>query len=385
MVKALLEGGGGVLLAGNFGTFRDEKVYRANELATAFGAKFLNERAEKPFAPAESLEADAVVTSSHPKVIELAVPEKWSVLLEDARGRTLMARRRVGRGSLLVATRSLFGHRPNASDPINAQWVTPLLHDVACRKMVSEKFKAGKWAEFDNVVKHGQMTLQYSDYLQGEADAVMKIYDRCMPLLEEIMGVPASDGMMGSLLLLPTGGGGFSSGARIGLGIWWGDFPNKEYGMIELIGHEGTHSWVLPFSEPMWNEPIATYVGALLGEKMGHPEEGRRAIQNRIKGARRHDPDMTKLDIAFGKDVPNAVMWGKSMWIWEEMRKEKPDIVARYFRAKRRLAVRGKIKKYTPHECVVVLSHAMGRDMFKWFRSLGIAVSAEKSAIPYGR
>ena len=153
--------------------------------------------------------------------------------------------------------------------------------------------------------------------------------------------------------------------------------------MIELIGHEGTHSWVLPFGEPMWNEPIATYVGALLGHSFGYEEEGRRAIGNRIKGGLRHDPDMTKYDIAFGKKVPNSVMWGKSMWLWEQMRKEKPDILARYFRAKRRLAVPGKIKKYTPHEVAAVLSHAMGRDMYPWLRKHGLTVSKEKSAIPY--
>ena len=91
---------------------------------------------------------------------------------------------------------------------------------------------------------------------------------------------------------------------------------------------------------------------------------------------------MTKFDIAHGEDVPRAVQWGKTMWIWEELRKQKPDILARYFQAKRRLAVPGQLKKYTPHDCVAVISHAMERDMFPWFQSIGPTVSADKASIP---
>ena len=42
--------------------------------------------------------------------------------------------------------------------------------------------------------------------------------------------------------------------------------------MIELIAHEAGHSWVLPHAEPLWNEPIATYLGIQVGKRLGMPE-----------------------------------------------------------------------------------------------------------------
>ncbi len=379
-VREFMEAGGGVVVLGSYGTFRKEEVYRLNELAAAFGATFTSARARKPLTATPELGAEEVETYGG-KTIELVSPGDWTVLVEDAGGRAVLARRAVGKGHLLVGARSLFGHRPDAKDPINAEWVRPLLHELVRNKPVDPR-KPFQCGGYDNKVQRGSLELQYSDYLKPAADAILAIYGRCMPAMEKMLGVPPTKGMMNGLLLLATGGGGFSSGRNIGLGVFWGGFPEKEYGMIELIGHEGTHSWVLPFGEPMWNEPIATYVGALLGQQFGYEEEGRRAIQERIDGGRRHDPDWTKYDTAFGKDVPNAVHWGKAMWFWEEMRREKPDILARYFRAKRRLADPKKIRKYTPNECVAVLSHAMGRDMFPWFRKHGLTVSADKSAIP---
>jgi len=218
--------------------------------------------------------------------------------------------------------------------------------------------------------------------LRPEADAIVSVYEQCLPVMQDMLGVPPAEGMMSALLLLPTGGGGFSSGHRIGLGVWWGNFPEQRYGMVELIGHEGTHSWVLPFAEPMWNEPLATYVGALVGCRLGYEEDGRGVIARSIAGARKQDAEMTTYDLAHGDNVPNAVVWGKTMWIWEEMRREKPDILARYFRAKRRLADPATLKTYTPEDCVAVLSHAMERDMFPWFRSIGLTVSADDTTLP---
>jgi len=195
------------------------------------------------------------------------------------------------------------------------------------------------------------------------------------------MGVRPSEGMLTKLILLPTGGGGFSSGSSIGLAAWWGNFPEKRYGMVELISHESTHSWVHPFTEPMWNEGIATYVGILVGRKLGLEKDANSTLDGWIKGAKRHDPEMTKYDLANGKDVPHSVRMAKPMWIFEQLSKEKPDIVARYFRAKRKLAAPDKIKKYTADDSVAVLSIAMERDLFEWFRSLGITVERNRAKI----
>jgi len=230
-------------------------------------------------------------------------------------------------------------------------------------------------------MQRDRLPIQYSDYMKPYADAIYGVYDKCFPVIEKVMGVPPSKGMLTKLILLPTGGGGFSSGSAIGLAAWWGDFPEKKYGMVELISHESTHSWVHPFTEPMWNEGIATYVGILVGMEMGLEKDAAATLEGWIKGAKRYDPEMTKYDLAGGKDVPHSVRMAKPMWIFEQLRKEKPDIVARYFQTKRKLATRDSIKKYTAHDSVAVLSIAMGKDLFDWFQSLGITVDRDKAQI----
>ncbi len=72
----------------------------------------------------------------------------------------------------------------------------------------------------------------------------------------------------------------------------------------------------------------------------------------------------------------------KPMWIFEELRKEKPDVLARYFQAKRKLIDPAKTRGYTADDSVAVLSNAMGRDLFPWFRSLGIQVDRGRTKVP---
>jgi len=79
--------------------------------------------------------------------------------------------------------------------------------------------------------------------------------------------------------------------------------------------------------------------------------------------------------------VFSTTILAEPMWIFEQLRKEKPDIVAHYFQTKRKLATRDKIKKYTADDGVAVLSIAMGRDLFAWFQSLGITVDRSQVKI----
>ena len=146
---------------------------------------------------------------------------------------------------------------------------------------------------------------------------------------------------------------------------------------------EATHSWVLPFAEPMWNEGIATYVGILLGREFGLNKEANATLKRWIDGAKRHDPEMTKFDLASGTDIPHVVRMAKPMWIFEQLRTEEPRIISKYFQAKRRLIDPKKQKRYTANDSVAVLSTATGRNLFDWFRSLGIDVKASRTKVPH--
>ena len=379
-VTDFLEAGGGVVILGRYGTFRDEATYRANALVKAFEAEFVDVPAEEPLQVSKALGVEELQTYGS-LTLSLARPAEWEVLVRDARDRPVMARRAVGAGQLLVANHGLNGHQPDAKDPINADMWQPLLSDLARGKPVDPVRRPPHMMP-ENVVEKEALRVQYSDYLAPMADVIVAQYERALPILNEICGVPPSPGMLKTLLLLPTGGGGFSSGESIGLGVWWGGFPDELYGMTELIGHEAGHSWVLPFAEPMWNEPIATYIGVLLAKRLGMEKEAEAVLARNIAGARRLDPEMKTYDIAYGTDVPNAVVWGKTMWIWEQLRAERPDALARYFQAKRRLADPARMNRFTPDDCAAVMSVAMERDLFPWLRSLGLTVDATKTAIP---
>jgi hypothetical protein len=307
----------------------------------------------------------------------LAVSSTWSPLVQDSAGRALMARRAYGRGNVLLSVRGLFGSNPDASDPINQAWIKPLLQTIAKGKDVDRsRPPRGQWAELQKQV--GPLTLEFHEGTKQFADAISEEYVEVRKHLVEITGVQPSPGMITKLLMLPTGGGGFSSGERIAIGAWWGDYPKNRYPMIELIGHEAGHSWVLPHAEPIWNEPIATYLGIQVGKRMGM-KEADETLRRGIDRARELDPNMDKVDI--GKPgAARDVVWGKSYWIYEQMEaRHGPGAIAKYFRAKRKLA--GGLNGYSLDDCVGIWSAATGADQFAWFRAHGIDVDRSRSRI----
>ena len=384
-INDFLKAGGAVLIMGTHTTVSQ------NKLIKTFGAEF-KDVGKLPLIPCSGLPVKEV-QGDPGSILVLDQPNAWEVLVKDARNKPEMVRRKVGQGTLIVASRSLAGSHPDASDPINASFWIPLLKKAAeGKKIDSAKPFADKGIKFlEYVEKLNDVSLRYNDYLKPYAKPMFNISDRCTPFIEKRMGVPKSKGMASTIALLATGDGGFSSGETIALGVWWGGFPKKEDSMIEFITHENTHSWVLPFPE-VWNEPIATYVGDLVMMDMGYPEEGKKRIKIRIDRARKYDPEMKLYDLD-GKSLTGApdltggaqndVHWGKTFWILEDMRKQDPDFVAKYFQAKRKYALQGKVTKYDMNNTVAVMSIASGRDLFNWFREHGFNVDRDKAEIKF--
>jgi hypothetical protein len=147
--------------------------------------------------------------------------------------------------------------------------------------------------------------------------------------------------------------------------------------MVELIAHEAGHSWVLPYAEPLWNEPIATYLGIQVGRRLEMPE-AQQTLERQIEAGRRHDADFTQADPQ-AEGAPRDLVWGKSFFVYEQLESRfGPGALARYFRAKRELLQPGRAG-YTLDDCVAVWSRAVGEDLFEWFRSLAFDVQAERT------
>lgn len=306
----------------------------------------------------------------------LACGDGFEHLVLDADDHPMLTVKKVGEGHLIVGSRNLFGSRPDASDPIHADWVTPMLIHFATQKpVVSQRHHPSTWVEHAEDL--GPLVLEYHDGTAPFARAIADEYLRIRPHLVEITGVEPAPGMIKRLLILPTGGGGFSSGERIAIGAFWGNFPENRYPMVELIGHEAGHSWVLPHPEPLWNEPIATWLGIQVGRRMGMPEADK-TLERQIRLGRRFDPDFTKVD-PLAEDAPRDLIWGKSYFVFEELeRLHGPGAMQRYFRTKRELLAPDR-KAYTFDDLVAVWSAAVGEDLFPWFRGLGFGVDAQRT------
>jgi hypothetical protein len=389
-ITRFLKSGGGVVA---FGAVKSKST---NNLLKTFGAEFTSE-AKAPMAITEKLTA---TIKSAPSEIEsqrvtssltFDQPKNWKILIQDSGDQPVMATRKVGKGTLLISSRSLAGSNPNARDSINKEIWKPLLIQIASGKKIdpSKELKGLGIEDLEYNDDHGTFKLSYNEYMKPFAEAMVDVYKRSMPFVEKRMGVPLSPGMASQVTLLATGGGGFSSGTVVALAVWWGGFPEREDGMIEFLTHESVHSWVLPYPE-VWNEPIATYVGNLVMMDMGHQEEGLKRIQKTIERATKNDPEMKNYDLSgkltgTGKELPdgekNNIHWGKSYWVMEQLRKENPNIIADYFKLKRQYAVPGKITKYDMNNTVALLSKAMGRDLFDWFNQYGMPVDRTKAEI----
>lgn len=366
-VLAWVSGGGTLLVMADGGN----PMPPAQALVQEVGASLTPTRFEPPLGGAGE-------EVTHRSGTVLSLTGGWTVVVEDARERPVLAHRALDEGHVLVGSRGLFGQRPDASDPINASWVTPLLVELAGGMAVDpERPHRSTWAEHERAV--GPLTVEYTDGTAPWVDAIREEYELVRPHLVALTGVWPSEGMIRRLLILPTGGGGFSSGARIAIGAWWGNYPERRYPMVELIAHEAGHSWVLPHPEPLWNEPIATYLGIRVGERLEMPE-ARETLERQLERGRKHDPDFDRIDPQ-GEGAPRDLVWGKSYFVFEELeRKHGPGALARYFQTKREL-VPEDAAAYTMDDCVAVWSAALGEDMFPWFRSLAFDVDRERSSI----
>lgn len=386
-IKKYVNDGGGLVILGS------ENLQSQGEMAKIFGAQFstptTNQIVAKRYStlPIENQGNQATT-------LKLNNLKNWEVIATDSEHVPVLAFRSYGNGRVLVGSRSLAGSHPNASDSINTTLWKPLLLHIAKGKKIDpyRPYNGRGWSDLGNQETRGELDISYNDYLAPYADAMFKISARSMPVIEARMGVPLSKGMGSKIMLLATDGGGFSSGESIALAVWWGGFPDKDDSMIEFITHESVHSWVLPYPE-IWNEPIATYVGNLVMIDMGYKEEGERRIAAQIKRAVGSDPNFNLYDTDgksnkegvtnLPKEKVNDLHWGKTYWIWEQMRAKNPNVVADYFKAKRKYATRDVVKDYEHNNTVAVMSIAMGEDMFPWFRSIGFDVKREKADIKF--
>ncbi len=376
-LKSFVRGGGGLLMIGSYQVFPGEKDYKLNALAGAFGTSVTPTMAVEPLSLDASIKGSKL-TNYPTQVLSVESPRAWTALVKDKVGAPVMVSRRIGKGKVILASGSLFGHNPDASDPINNDWIPRVLQWLASGKDVTHEVPPQS-TQPENAFNDRGLKVQYNDYTAPAARAIAAYFFKCLPEVRAFTGVEPSQGMLLNLQMLATDGGGFSSGATIGLGAYWGDFPTHQYGMVELIGHEMTHSWVKPFDEPMWNEGLATYVGIHIAKRLGFTQEADETLAKFLNYSRANDPT-GKLNLN-GDSMDWWVRMGKPMAIFEELRKKFGDgIIAKYFSTKRKLIQAGR-RGYSASDAVAIFSRSVGMDVFPRFKEFGTNVDWSQTDI----
>ncbi len=180
-VKAFAQAGGGVLILSDQPAGEPVSIQK---LAKGFGAEFLADRAQQPLAADETLGTNKVEFYGG-GVLKLG--PGWKTLVRDAADRPVLARRTYGKGQVLVGIRGLFGNRPDASDPINASWVKPLLVDLAKGKKVDPaKPPQGQFADLTRQV--GPLTVEFSEGMRPFADMIAK---ECLEVRPHLVAITA--------------------------------------------------------------------------------------------------------------------------------------------------------------------------------------------------
>lgn len=379
VMKQFVEDGGAVVILGA------PNSTQQNAMAGEFGVQFAA-AGKSPLSFTANSPVKGDIESEKAFTLTFTEPTEWVTLMADAEGKPVLAEKKQGKGKVLAASTTLAGSRKDKKDgSINDKWMNPLFVHLGAGKKVdlSQKVDGGGLVDTDNSRRQGSLVYHWSDYLDNSAQAMMKMDSRCRPTIQKYMGVPLSPGMSGEVGLLATGAGGYSNGKHIGLAVFWGGFPEREDSMIEFVTHENVHSWVLPHAEPYWNEPIATYVGDLVMGAEGHPEEAEKRIKNTIEQAKKIDPTMKIYNLdgkgsegarVLDSGEARAINWGKSTWVFEEMRKIDPMFNAKYFQAKRKYVPAELPKRYSLDDAVAVMSIAAGKDLFPWFCEHGMPV-----------
>ncbi len=386
IMKQFVENGGGLVIMGSPGKNQQ------NAMTGQFGASF-DKTGKAPLSFTANSGLTGEIESPNGFTLTFTDPGEWKALVVNADGTPVLAEKKMGQGKVIAASATLFGARDKKMNKnggsINNEWINTLLTRAGEGRKVdlSKQVDGGDLVRTDHSKQVGSLIYHWSDYLTPSAEAMIKMDSKCRPTIEKFMGVPLSPGMSSEVGLLATGGGGYSNGRHIGLAVFWGGFPEREDSMIEFITHENVHSWVHPHTEPYWNEPIATYVGDLVMGDQGYPEEAAKRIANTIKSALALDPEMKlyNLDGNGPADAPEldsgqkrSINWGKSFWVFDQLRKDNPDFLAKYFQAKRKYVPKKLDKSYSLDDAVAIMSIAAGKDLFPWFCEHGMPVSRDK-------
>lgn len=381
-LDAFLAAGGSVVIFGTPGDSPQQALIRR------YGASFTG-AAQGALAIAGA--ADPVEGSGSALIFE--VPEAWRKLITDEAGNAVAAWRRVNeKGYVLVVSRGLAGNNPDGSDALNAAWWKRVFQQITASKRVdpAQPFVARTRSQSDFKTSCGMVSASCSGYLEPAVKAVGALAQEIKPSIEAILGVPVALKTPLKISFLPASDVEFYACREFGVPAFYAGFPDKKAGMARKLTTLLLRAFFEEDAEP-WSDDVASYVAACVIDQTGQPD-GKAMIADRIARARRFDPEMALYTLD-GTCPPGAapvlapqdrhdLRRGKVFFILEEMRKRKPDALAAYLREKAAFAqTNPQHRPYTVSDIAVLMSRALGENLFPFFNAHGIPVSEAEAQI----
>lgn len=219
----------------------------------------------------------------------------------------------------------------------------------------------------ENLIQRESVKLYFASALGGRVSFILETFPRIYLELKKLMWVDVLFNL--SIIALATAGGGYSGGAEIGV-------PTlaEDSGLVRVIAHEMTHSWVLPVPLPgAGNEGWASLAAMKVARNMNYSEEANAERQYFDSVFRQADPSGTLLDISYMPPGPpeNQPYMGKFMWVIESLESVYgADFMGRFMQSERTAS---NVCSTIDH-MVFYMSLVADKDLYQWFREIGTTV-----------
>lgn len=372
-IKTFVERGGGLLLVAISENKRLDGDFPIHRIADEFGVRFnkntsnLKEFKILDHEVTKGVEKYETLGSS---LGSIRAPDNWDIFLTDTEENVIGVAGEYGKGRVIVLADHFLINMDSTHNRL-------LVENIA--GWLSEN-KAGEDPDFvpieriypENTLKQGLITYNFSKNLESRIMLLYNNYERVTTYLKQMMSVDCVYSL--TILALAGGGGGYSSGQEIGIGLLTSD----EYALA-VFSHEATHSWQQPGGEPPWmGEGWAVLTAENVLREYGGKYEiwAQNEFESQIKTFLQYDQDNDRLNLdEYGVDAPIPAYTGKFFKIMEELKNRYGDnLMNRYYLIRRKYYDPKCHGEISTQKVIHFLSWAAGTDLFQYFIAKGTKV-----------
>jgi hypothetical protein len=378
-IKKFVEKGGGLLLIGKgwvwpsyYSGYPKATNYPLNDLSIIFGATFTTSYATDLYTIEQHEITEGVTSIDNQGSTSgtLVIDGNWTSIASDSKGNAIMAIRNYGNGRVFISAEdNIFGN-PAKNVVLISNIFKYLSHDKQTRYPGYKPVQRIK-PELSKTLNH--VTIRYAYSLDERYQYIGNCFEDVYKKLKAITTIEPVYDL--ELLCLATGGGGYSGGQEIGVGI----LTNDHY-LVSVLAHELAHSWNEPgnFPSAAFEEGWAELMAIRVEGQMGFHIEAESERAEYEKQFRRLDQIGNKLDLrinfeGLSYDDKHSYM-GKTMWVFETLEtKFDNNFMARLLSLHREYVQKGIYSNpITMENFTDMIEIVAGADLTEYFKSIAL-------------